>query len=116
MTWKSSFKKDIKSKLIYAQKEFQLYKKTGYVIYLQQAGNKLFSAVENYLMMKYGRRVRSYSQVLQMVDDNVYDSELVTQAVQLHYFFYNGDLQMDRYTAEKIFSIVQKKMKSRVKR
>jgi len=116
MKWEQSFQKDIKGKLTHAQKEFQLYRKTDHIIYLQQAGNKLFSVVENYLMLKYHTRVKSYQQLLLLVENNTYDISLLTQVVQLHYFFYNGELQMDRLTAEKIFILVYNKMRSRVKR
>ena len=115
INWEQSFKKDIKNKMNESKKEFDLYKKTDYVIYLQQSGNKLFSAVENYLMLKNHKRVRNYHNLLKMVMSNKNDKELLTQAVQLHYFFYNGDLHMDRYTAEEIYKIVYDKMKNRMR-
>jgi len=112
--WQSKFVLDIKNKFKVANLEYEQYKQTGCIIYLQQAGNKLFSVVENYLMVKNDYRVRSYQQVLKLVENNNYDLELLTQAVQLHYFFYNGDLYMDKNTAEKIFKIVMKKMRGRI--
>ena len=115
MDWKKAFKKDIKVKLDYANREYKKYRTEGNLIYLQQAGNKLFSAVENYLMIKYGKRVRNYAKLLNMVNSNKNDSRLLTQAVQLHYFFYNADLHMDRYTAEVIFLDVYNKLKNRIR-
>jgi hypothetical protein len=112
--WEKSFTKDISEKLIYAEKEFQLYQDTGYVIYLQQAGNKLFSAVENWLMLKYKKRVRSYQQLLQLIQTNQVDSLLAAQASQLHYFFYNGELQMSKQEAVILYKNVYRKMKQRV--
>jgi len=50
-----------------------------------------------------------------MVNSNKNDSRLLTQAVQLHYFFYNADLHMDRYTAEVIFLDVYNKLKNRIR-
>lgn len=116
MNWMLVFKKDISMKLKHADDEYNLYKNTNNLIYLQQACNKLFSAVENYLMLKYKKRVRSYSQLRELVKDNEYDIEILTEAVQLHYFFYNADLQMDRYTAENMFKIVRRKIKNRMRK
>lgn len=111
--WQQSFKIDIKEKLKYSEKEYNEYKNTGYIIYLQQAGNKLFSVVENWLMLKYNKRVRSYKALLMNIDKN--DKILLTQASQLHYFFYNGDLQMSKEEAEIIYENMLSKMKNRVK-
>lgn len=113
--WRSVFKKDIKSKLDFGQKEYQEYKITGYVIYLQQSGNKLFSAVENYLMLKYNKRVKSYQELKQIVINNKKDRLLLAQVSQLHYFFYNGDLQMDRDEAEILYIDIRDKLKNRLK-
>ena len=113
--WEQSFKKDISQKVIYAEKEYEDYITTGYMIYLQQAGNKLFSAVENWLMLKYKKRVRSYQELLLMVNNNSIDAFLLTQALQLHYFFYNGELQMSKREAEIVYKNVLRKIKQRVR-
>ena len=102
--WKQIFKRDWKSKLEEAEKEFQSYKQSDKLIYLQQAGNKLFSVVENFLMYKYNRRVRSYKDLQVLISNNQDDLYLLSQAVQLHYFFYNADLQMSRYDAEALYN------------
>lgn len=116
INWKKGFKQDINNKLAFATKEYNSYTLTDNVIFLQQAGNKLFSAVENYLMIKYNHRVKSYAQILQLVKNNKNDTVLLIQAVQLHYFFYNADLYSDRYTIEIVFKIVMSKMKSRMEK
>jgi hypothetical protein len=113
--WKSVFKKDIESKLKYAEIEFKEYKRTGYIIYLQQSCNKLFSAVENYMMLKYNIRVKSYQELKQIVINNKNDKVLLAQVSQLHYFFYNGDLQMDRDEAEILYIDIKNKLKNRLK-
>ncbi len=94
--------------------EFDKYKKENKVIYLQQACNKLFSAVENFLMIKYSRRYKNYQDIKRMVSGNRVDSLLLSEAVQLHYFYYNGDLQMDRYDAETLYKEVRRKLKNRI--
>ena len=113
--WETVFKKDIKQKLLYAEKEYSQYKQTGYIIYLQQAGNKLFSVVENWLMLKHKKRVRGYQQLVNIVSQNNNDSFLLAQSVQLHYFFYNGELQMSKQEAEILFKNISRKMKNRIR-
>ena len=112
--WELAFKNDIKQKLLYAEKEYSQYKQTGHIIYLQQSGNKLFSVVENWLMLKYKKRVRGYQQLVTIVSQNNNDSFLLAQSVQLHYFFYNGELQMSKQEAEIMFINISRKMKQRI--
>ena len=67
--WKKIFKEDMLQKLNESKEEFKRYKSTKKVVYLQQAGNKLFSVVENYLMIKYNVRVVSYRELKNVVND-----------------------------------------------
>lgn len=113
--WRNIFRHDIGRKMEQSKKEFELYKKTGYVIHLQQAGNKMFSIVENHLMLKYDKRLRSYRKLLDMVSGSSNDSSLLAQAAQLHYFYYNGDLQMSREEAEILYRDVRRKMRDRLR-
>ncbi len=114
--WKKVFRKDFKTKVEHAQKEYNKYKSTNQVIYLQQSCGKLFSAVENYLMVKYGKRQRSYGSIVSMVSNNEADRTLLNDAVQLHYFYYNGEAHFLSGVAEKLYKIVRKKMLNRIKR
>jgi hypothetical protein len=59
----------------------------------------LFSVVENVLMLKFEKRVRSYAQLRELVKNDSDVLKLRTAAAQLHYFFYNADLHIDRYDA-----------------
>lgn len=111
--WKKVFRADIKTKLVYADKEYNKYKSTGRLIYLQQAGNKLFSAVENYMMLKYSQRARSYEAVKGIITD-ARDKKLLVDAAQLHYFYYNAELQMSRSDAESYYKDVYNKMNDRL--
>lgn len=113
--WKGIFKKDIKSKIKVSEIEYKKYKDTDKIIYLQQAGNKLFSAVENYLMLKYERRTKSYQALFNMVKHNEKDRAILREAVQLHYFFYNGELDMPIFVAEDFYKTVRNKIKNRLK-
>lgn len=114
--WRRNFRQDIGRKLEESKKEFELYRKTGYIIYLQQAGNKLFSAVENHLMLKHDYRARSYGDLYEKVKSNNYDRSLLKSAFHLHRFFYNGDLQMPVYQAEDEFIRLSAIMDSRLRR
>jgi len=113
--WKKSFRKDIKNKVILMNKEYALFQETNNVGYLQQAGNKLFSIVENYLQLKYSHRVNSYTELKILVKNNNNDYDLLIKAVQLHYFFYNGEIQMPRDEAEYYYKEVNKKIIARLK-
>jgi len=113
MDWKKSFQADVREKLRFARKEHKQYLSTGRIIHLQQAGNKLFSAVENYLMFKYDKRVVSYRDLKAIVTDTR-DKKLLLDAAQLHYFYYNGGLHMPYYDAEDFFVSVNKRIQSRV--
>ena len=113
--WKDVFYKDIRIKLKHSSIEFKLYQQNGRIIHLQQACNKLFSATENYMMLKYKHRVRSYQQLLDIVSKNNVDSVLMSQVGQLHYFYYNGELQMSRKEAVILYKHIMKIMKSRIK-
>jgi hypothetical protein len=114
MAWQHVFRRDIAQKCIEAKREFSMYKKSENAIYLQQAGNKLFSVVENVLMLKLGKRVRSYAQLRELVKNDNAALKLLTDAAQLHYFFYNADLHIDRYEAEVYYQSVLERIESDV--
>ena len=116
MHWKRVFKRDLKEKIKQSSEEFKKYRKTDEIIYLQQACNKLFSAVENLLMYKYGKRYGSYQKIRSMVSKNRYDSKLLLDANKLHKFYYNAELFMDRYDAEIEYKLVLDRLKRRMKR
>lgn len=111
--WKSSFKKDIQVKLAHADVEYKKYRRETELIYLQQACEKLFSAVENFLMLKY-RRAKNYNDLLMLVYKNEKDSALLTTAAKLHYFFYNGDIEIPAKDADKLYNSVRDRLKARL--
>lgn len=108
--WKNTFRKDVSEKMKAAASEYALFQKTGSTLYLQQAGNKLFSAVENYLMLKHNKKARNYQHLKQLIAHSPEDKQLLTDAVQLHYFFYNAQLQMETDEAEVFYHRVLEKM------
>jgi hypothetical protein len=112
--WKKVFKGDINNKLQASEIEHNNYVDTGRVIHLQQAGEKLFSVVENHMMLKYGKMYRSYQDLLKMVKNNASDLTLLTQAKSLHLFYYNSDLYADRYEMDLVYKSVLRQMKNRL--
>jgi len=114
--WQEKFVLDVKNKFKMANLEYEQYKKTGSIIYLQQAGNKLFSVVENYLMVKNQYRARSYGDLYEKIKGNAYDLALLKDSFQLHKFFYNGDLQMPVFQAEDEFVRISVLLEQRIKR
>jgi hypothetical protein len=114
--WKSIFKEDMNNKLKESRREFDKYKSTGRVVYLQQAGNKLFSVVENWLMVKYDTRVANYVELRHLVKNNKNDSRLLSKVAQLHYFYYENKLRGEPEEYEDIYSESYEIMKRRINR
>lgn len=114
LDWKEKFKIDYLNKFKYSKLEFDKYKETSHIIYLQQACNKLFSSVENYLMYKYNRKVTSYQQLRDIINNNENDKILLSLANSLHVFFYNGEVYMNRVEIEDTYMLVYNKMKNRL--
>ena len=112
--WRKIFKEDMKQKLKESGVEFNKYKTSRKVIYLQQAGNKLFSVVENWLMVKHNVRVSSYKELRKVVRKNKHDKLLLSKTVQLHYFYYENKLRGEPEEFEDIYMEIYDKMKKRV--
>jgi hypothetical protein len=112
--WKRVFVEDINEKIKESKKEHDRYSSSSKVVYLQQAGNKLFSVVENWLMVKYGRRVGSYGELKLLVKNNKNDLDLLVRVSRLHYFFYNNVIVDDVNDIEYEYLEIYKIMKNRV--
>lgn len=112
--WKVIFRQDIKDKLRESRREYDRYKSTGKVVYLQQAGNKLFSVVENWLMVKYNVRVSSYKELRKVVRNNRYDRVLLSKVSQLHYFYYENVMRGEPEEFEDIYLEVYRIMQKRI--
>lgn len=112
--WEAVFVKDVDDKIKESKTEFDEYKDTNKIVYLQQAGNKIFSAVENHLMLKYKTRVRSYQALRKLVKNNVNDRRLVSKAAQLHYFFYQNTVMGEPQEYEDIYLEVYETIKGRI--
>lgn len=113
--WKEIFIQDIEDKLKESKVEFNKYKSTKRVVYLQQAGNKLFSVIENWLMVKYNSRVQSYQDLRKLVSKNKNDRLLLSKSAQLHYFYYENILRGEPEEFEDIYLELYEIMNSRIK-
>ena len=112
--WKKVYLSDIKEKLIESKREYDEYKTTKRVVYLQQAGNKLFSVVENYLMIKYKRRTNNYQELRGLISQNLFDRLLLSKVALLHYFYYENTLRGEPEEFEDLYLDVYKTMKNRI--
>ena len=87
----------------YAQEEFRSYRSSGDIILLQQAGEKLFNAVENLISVKRGVQVGSFFEAKNLAKGNKELTRLLYEAQSLHRFFYNGVNELNVEDAEALF-------------
>jgi len=113
--WKAIFKEDIEQKLLESKNEYDKYKETNRIVFLQQAGNKLFSVVENWLMVKYNKRVQSMRDLREVVKHNKHDRTLLSKVAQLHYFYYENVLRGEAEEFDDIYLEIYEIMKNRIK-
>jgi len=113
--WMRIYRKDIKDKLIESKTEFTKYKATNKVVYLQQAGNKLFSVVENWIMLKYKTRVLNYQDLKSLVKDDRNNRLLLSKVAQLHYFYYQNEVMGEAWEYEEIYLESYKIMRGRIR-
>jgi hypothetical protein len=112
--WKRIFRKDLSEKLKESKVEYDRYKTTNRVVFLQQAGNKLFSVVENWLMVKHNKRVRSMAELRALVKNNTYDRRLLSKVSQLHYFYYENVVRGEPEEFDDIYMEIYEIMKGRI--
>lgn len=112
--WEKIFKEDIKAKLLESKIEFEKYKSTNKIVYLQQAGNKIFSVVENWLAIKNNIKPHSYQHLRDIVKNNRNDRILLSKAAQLHYFYYENVLRGEPQEFEDMYIEIYDIMKGRM--
>ena len=104
----------MKDMLKHAKLEFIQYEKTNDVIYLQQAGEKLFNSFERYLEIKYQSIKYRHDDIQYLASKDSNNLVLFSQMNQLHRFFYHGEVEMPTDVAKKIFQSVVQKIESRI--
>lgn len=113
--WRQMFKKDCADKLKASKQEYEEYlsDKTQIVL-LQQAGEKLFSVVENWMQVKYSYLVNNYEELKFIARKSDYDTNLLKKTYALHKFFYQNTIKMDADYIEVTYEEVYKIMYQRV--
>ena len=101
--------------LKYSKNEYNQYKKTGNIVYLQQAGNKLFNVIENYIQLINRVRAESFYEIKNLVREKKL-RHLLYDARTLHRFFYNSELEMNIEDAEELYISVLSRTEQRIKR
>jgi len=107
-------KENMKNMLKYSKQEYQQYRKNNNVIYLQQASEKLFSVVENYISFINQIRIEYFQQARKLISEKAL-IRLLYDARDLHRFFYHGINEMIEVDAEELYLSVLKRIEIRVK-
>ena len=108
-------KQNMLSMLKYSKLDFKEYKKTNDIIYLQQAGEKLFNALENYIQFINKTRYNSYYELQYNVKEKSL-LRLLYNAKRLHQFFYNGELEFRKEYIEDEYIRISSILEVRIKR
>lgn len=108
-------KANMLSMMKYSKIEFEEYKRTGDIVFLQQAGEKLFNALENYIQYVQITRYASYYEMHLNVKEKPL-KKLLYDAKRLHQFFYNGELEISKDYAEEEYIRISALLETRIKR
>lgn len=108
-------KSNMLSMIKYSKEEYQQFKKTKNIIYLQQAGEKLFNALENYIQYINKIQARNFYEIKSLIKERPL-RQLLYDAQNLHRFFYNGELEMNTEDVADLYDSVLKRVEERIKR
>ena len=99
----------------YSKEEHAKFKSTDNVVWLQQAGEKLFCALENYIQYLHQIQTGSFEETKNLVREKALRN-LLYRARDLHRFFYNERNEMNIEDADELYEEVYKKVKARIDR
>ena len=108
-------KENMKSMLKYSKSEYNKYKSTENIIYLQQAGEKLFNVIENYVGVINNIQIQNFQDALQRTFKEKPLQNLLYDARNLHRFFYNSTNEYTIEKAEEIYKSVLERIENRIK-
>lgn len=108
-------KQNMLSMIKYSKQEYQQFKKTKEVVYLQQAGEKLFNALENYVQYINKIQARNFYEIKSLIKEKSL-RQLLYDAQDLHRFFYNGELEMNVEDVTDLYESVLSRTEERIKR
>ena len=107
-------KENMLSMLKYSKSEFNKYKSTRNIIYLQQSGEKLFNALENYIQFINKIESFSFAGIKSIIKERSLRI-LLYDARNLHRFFYKGENEMNIEDAEILYMNVKERLESRIR-
>lgn len=109
-------KRIAKDMLKESHKEYLRYKAGDGIIFLQQAGEKLFNAFSKYLEIKYSKQLFKHNLTRKYASYNQSDDYLMKIVDLLHRFFYHGESFEDtqRDDIEKEYLIAHQKIQSKI--
>ena len=94
MSLKETKKRQMDKFIKVSREEIKKYNKTKDVIYLRQAGNKLYNAHIYYLEMKFGKELKSHNEVIfkgrELSKEDKKFKQLRRNVMSLHKWFYEG--------------------------
>lgn len=99
-----------------SENEFRLWNgDKDKLVLLQQAGEKLFCAVEAYITLKYNSPVKGFGMAVSMTSERS-DEQLLYDARQLHRYFYNYTDEYPKYNrVVAIYTNVKKRLKDKIR-
>jgi arginine/lysine/ornithine decarboxylase len=73
-----------------AKKEHDKFKRTGNPMFFAESGEKLWNAIGLYVDEKTGKSIESYYELKRAVANDTVLSQKLSEAYNLHTFFYRG--------------------------
>ena len=98
-----------------SKQEFDRYKSTKDIVLLQQAGEKLFNALENYIQFVNKNMAGSFYEIKGLIKEKSL-RKLLYDAKDLHIFFYRGELEMNKEDVIDLYLNVRNRIEERIKR
>jgi len=103
-----------KEMLKHSKLEYTQYEKTGEIVYLQQAGEKLFNAFSRYLEIKYNVITTNHDDIRMLSTRDQRNFDLMSKMDALHEFFYHGGMSEAHGYAKKTYNEVVKSLENRI--
>ena len=109
-------KQNMLDMLKHSKSEFNKFENERKQIYLQQAGEKLFNTIENYISLINRLRIESFYEAKQLVIKDKSLQKLLFDARELHRFFYHGINEFNVGYIEDLYKNVLDRTEDRIKR
>ena len=106
-------KENMLNMLKYSKEEYKQYKSTKNIIYLQQAGEKLFNVIEGYLSFINKVRIEYFQQARGLIKEKSL-AKLLYDTRDLHRFFYHGTNERLESEANELYQSVLNRIENRI--